>query len=354
MEGGAGLLQAADAGALAAEAAGAPAWVGAAQALGASDGLIAFLADEGGAVNPNVLFGLGGEEEAVAAGADPVQAAQSGLDGAVGGAEVVAEQTAAAGDAADAGRLAEAEVGAARTEAADLAAGAEPAAAADAAAAEVGQAQQACLAQEGSPGGCFAAGVPLLTPDGGKPIESFQENDRLFSRNESDPNGPPIVGTVEKVFVRMARILEIRLEGQVIGTTAEHRFWVEARKAWTAAGEIRPGDRLLSQDGRRVAVEALEDTGRVETVYNLRVAEHHTYFVGGLSWGFAVWRTTPTTPPSSPPTRRPIIRGATRPASKTRPRCGNCISTRRCAATCPPRCPTDRSSRSPIGKGQKG
>ena len=110
----------------------------------------------------------------------------------------------------------------------------------------------------------------MLTPDGGKPIESFKENDHLFTRNESDPNGPPVVGTVEKVFVRMARILEIRLEGQVIGTTAEHPFWVEARKAWTAAGEIRPGDRLLSHDGRWVAVEALEDTGRHETVYNLR------------------------------------------------------------------------------------
>ena len=130
----------------------------------------------------------------------------------------------------------------------------------------------------------------MLTPDGGKPIESFKENDHLFTRNESDPNGPPVVGTVEKVFVRMARILEIRLEGQVIGTTAEHPFWVEARKAWTPAVEIRPGDRLLSHDGRWVAVEALEDTGRHETVYNLRVSGSHTYFVGGLAWGFAVWR----------------------------------------------------------------
>jgi len=27
----------------------------------------------------------------------------------------------------------------------------------------------------------------------------------------------------------------------------------------------------------------------VETVYNLRVAEHHTYFVGSEAWGFSVW-----------------------------------------------------------------
>jgi filamentous hemagglutinin len=27
----------------------------------------------------------------------------------------------------------------------------------------------------------------------------------------------------------------------------------------------------------------------VATVYNLRVAEYHTYFVGSLEWGFSVW-----------------------------------------------------------------
>ena len=162
-----------------------------------------------------------------------------------------------------------------------------------------GAGQQACLTQEGSPGGCFAAGVPLLTPDGGKPIESFRENDRLLSRDESDPDGPPVVGTVEKVFARVAAILEIRLEARVIGTTAEHPFWVEARRACNAGRQVWLGDRLLSHDGRWVAVEALEHTGRVETVYNLRVSGSHTYFVGGLAWGFAVWRTTNTRPRQS-------------------------------------------------------
>jgi hypothetical protein len=133
-------------------------------------------------------------------------------------------------------------------------------------------------------GNCFGQRL-----DGGKPIESFKEKDQLFARNESDPKGPPILGTVEKVFARMALILEMRLEGQVIGTTAEHLFWVREKKAWTAAGDIQPGDQLLSHDGRWVAVEALVNTGRIETVYNLRIAECHTYFVGGLSWGFAVW-----------------------------------------------------------------
>ena len=40
---------------------------------------------------------------------------------------------------------------------------------------------------------------------------------------------------------------------------------------------------------RWVAVEPVEDTGDHETVYNVRVAEWHTYFVGTQEWGFALW-----------------------------------------------------------------
>jgi hypothetical protein len=38
-----------------------------------------------------------------------------------------------------------------------------------------------------------------------------------------------------------------------------------------------------------VVVEDLLDTGEVQTVYNLEVAEAHTYFVGMKEWGFSVW-----------------------------------------------------------------
>jgi hypothetical protein len=55
------------------------------------------------------------------------------------------------------------------------------------------------------------------------------------------------------------------------------------------ARELRAGDVLVGHDGREMAVEGVEDTGRWATVYNLRVAEYHTYFVGCQEWGFSVW-----------------------------------------------------------------
>jgi hypothetical protein len=31
------------------------------------------------------------------------------------------------------------------------------------------------------------------------------------------------------------------------------------------------------------------ETGRIRKVYNVRVADDHTYFVGGRGWGFSLW-----------------------------------------------------------------
>jgi hypothetical protein len=38
-----------------------------------------------------------------------------------------------------------------------------------------------------------------------------------------------------------------------------------------------------------VPVEEVFDSGVEEDVYNFRVAEYHTYFVGRPEWGFSVW-----------------------------------------------------------------
>jgi intein/homing endonuclease len=135
---------------------------------------------------------------------------------------------------------------------------------------------------------CFAAGTPLLTPEGSKPIEELRVGDLVLSRSEFDPSGRVEAKRVEAVFVRTGRILHVHTGGQVLRTTREHPFYVRG-KGWVAGGELQVGDLLSSHDGRWVPVEDLLDTGEYETVYNLRVAEFHTYFVGSRDWGFSIW-----------------------------------------------------------------
>ena len=75
---------------------------------------------------------------------------------------------------------------------------------------------------------------------------------------------------------------------QVIRTTTEHPFLTQ-RKGWVPARELQPGDLLLSDQGQWVAMEKVRDSKKFIKLYNLRVAEYHTYFVGGEDWGFSVW-----------------------------------------------------------------
>ena len=142
---------------------------------------------------------------------------------------------------------------------------------------------------------CFVAGTPLRTPAGSKPIEAFRsyeecgdDCDLVLSRNEFDPGGPIVARRVLRKFVRVSPVLNLHVGGRVIGTTAEHPFYVED-DGWRPAGELRIGSRILLQDGGWLRVDGVGDSGRVETVYNLEVEDEHTYFIGCAEWGFAVW-----------------------------------------------------------------
>jgi hypothetical protein len=93
---------------------------------------------------------------------------------------------------------------------------------------------------------------------------------------------------VLEVFRGEAYVVCLHVAGRVIRTTAEHPFWV-AGLGWIAAGELKPGQLLSSHDGNWLPVEAVTFTGECVPVYNIRVEEDHTYFVGCEEWGFSVW-----------------------------------------------------------------
>ncbi len=135
---------------------------------------------------------------------------------------------------------------------------------------------------------CFVAGTPILTPEGEKTIESFSVGDKVLARPEEEPSVLARAQTVEAVFELSAPVLELQVGGQVIETTREHPFYVH-EKGWTAAEELLEGDQLVGHDGTLTAVESVASTDQVKTVYNMRVSEDHTYFVGRQSWGFSLW-----------------------------------------------------------------
>jgi hypothetical protein len=138
---------------------------------------------------------------------------------------------------------------------------------------------------------CFTAEMPVLTDADGTAIrcDAVRVGDFLLSCAEDDPAGPLVRRRVEEVFERLGRILHVKVRERVIRTTAEHPFWVRDKQAWVPAGELEVGDVFRSHDGQWVTCAGVEDTGEYEKVYNFRVAEDHTYFVGGRDWSFSVW-----------------------------------------------------------------
>ena len=135
---------------------------------------------------------------------------------------------------------------------------------------------------------CFAAGTPILTPEGSKPIEQFRPGDWVLAAPEDDPEAPPQPRRVEEVFENYSPIMLLTIGCQAIGTTAEHPFWVQGR-GWTKAQHLMRGDRLKSHDGQWVVLGDVVSEQEAARVYNMRVGDYHTYFVGGKDWGFSVW-----------------------------------------------------------------
>ncbi len=135
---------------------------------------------------------------------------------------------------------------------------------------------------------CFAAGTPLMTPDGAKPIESFQPGDLVLCASEFSSEGPVEARPVREIITHRQTLWNLRVNGRTIQTTALHPFYVRGL-GWKPAQNLQAGDLLRSHDGQWLPVEAIAESGEEATVYNLHVAEYHTYFVGTPDWGFSVW-----------------------------------------------------------------
>jgi RHS repeat-associated protein len=138
---------------------------------------------------------------------------------------------------------------------------------------------------------CFAAGTPLVVDFEGnsRSIEDIEVGDYVLARSEFDAAGPLELKRVEEKFVRVAPVMELVVRGQVITTTAEHPFYVAGEERFVPAGELTLEDQLVDSQGRPIAIDAIRVTDRLITVYNLRVADFHTYFVGGKLWQFDAW-----------------------------------------------------------------
>jgi serpin B len=135
---------------------------------------------------------------------------------------------------------------------------------------------------------CFAAGTPVLTPEGAKPIELLKAGDLVLARDEKNAQGDIEAKKVSETHCTTAEILELHVRGQVLRTTKLHPFYVVG-KGWMPAHKVRVHDYLSTNQREPSIVDRVVETGKSEKVYNLSVADYRTFFVGEEAWEFAVW-----------------------------------------------------------------
>lgn len=126
------------------------------------------------------------------------------------------------------------------------------------------------------PHSCLVAGTPVWTQSGPVPVQDVRVGDLVFA---CDPDtGCLDLKPVLKTTVRPdAGMLRIHAGGETISATAGHVFWV-AGLGWKKTADLQPERRLHTIWGT-VEVESVEPGGEAP-VYNLVVADAHTYFVG--------------------------------------------------------------------------
>lgn len=128
---------------------------------------------------------------------------------------------------------------------------------------------------------CFVAGTLVMTATGLVAIENIKAGDIVVS---ADPDTIEVYNKpVVDVFSReVDRLVHLTISHEEIITTFDHPFYVKG-KGFVNATNLWIGAELINKDGHTIVVENifkeyLED--QVAKVYNFKVDDYHTYFVG--------------------------------------------------------------------------
>ncbi|MEM7348287.1 MAG: polymorphic toxin-type HINT domain-containing protein, partial [Chloroflexota bacterium] len=139
----------------------------------------------------------------------------------------------------------------------------------------------------------FSAETLILTKAGLRPIFELIVGDIVYTYNEEtgESGWYPVTATMAHLD---PVIVHLTIDGELVVTTPEHPFyeleigpWLavgQYQRGWTNAGELKVGDLIWQADGSTGAVESVEVVALEQWMYNLTVADAHTFFVGHGQW----------------------------------------------------------------------
>lgn len=127
---------------------------------------------------------------------------------------------------------------------------------------------------------CFVAGTLVMAVAGMVAIETIKSGDKVISTDPETMETSP--KTVLETYIReVTTLVHLTVNGEEIVTTVDHPFYVK-NQGFIKAGELIVGDELLDVNGNVLLVENfdVELTEEPVKVYNFKVEDFHTYYVG--------------------------------------------------------------------------
>ena len=127
----------------------------------------------------------------------------------------------------------------------------------------------------------FSAETLVATETGLQPITEVDEGELVYAYNEATGE-VGLYPVTDEIAHLDHEIVTVVIEGERIYTTPEHPFYVNGQ--WIDAGQLSVGNLVRRLDGSAGDVEAITLEERPQVMYNLTVAEAHTFFVGEQQW----------------------------------------------------------------------
>ena len=124
---------------------------------------------------------------------------------------------------------------------------------------------------------CLVSGTPVQTERGQVSVEMIEVGDRVLSKNieTGELAYKPVLHTTLR---EAAPVKKLMIDEQSIVASDGHHFWISG-KGWVKTHELKVGEPIHTVTGTS-RLQGLETEPRPESVYNLVVADFHTYFVG--------------------------------------------------------------------------
>lgn len=133
---------------------------------------------------------------------------------------------------------------------------------------------------------CFVAGTLVLTASGLIAIEQIKAGDLVYAA-DADTLEVSLKPVLETYIRETSELVHVTVNGEKIVSTHDHPYYVN-KKGFINAEALWIGAELIDNNGDILFVEEIYKEildNQTRTVYNFKVDEYHTYFVGNkFAW----------------------------------------------------------------------